>query len=221
MCHSKTALPCREYDTSAQEGGRRQQLHHAEHDSDDRPRIPAPIHPSEHDADDAEDEGDSSEEHGDRQCDEQQPAVVRIDRGGENEHDRRRHDPDERHDRGRDTAAESPAPARWGKICHADEFIEQRRNTYVDDYLDRRDALRAAHLEKAWAAVDNGDLLLGGAVGDGPYTALLIFTGEDPLRAARAFAEADPYVTGGLVLAWEARPWTTVVGNGAATPVRP
>ncbi|MFB4350765.1 YciI-like protein [Microbacterium sp. CR_7] len=93
--------------------------------------------------------------------------------------------------------------------------------TYVDDYLDRRDALRAAHLEKAWAAVGSGDLLLGGAVGDGPYTALLIFTGEDPLSAARAFAEADPYVTGGLVLSWEARPWTTVVGNSAATPVRP
>lgn len=93
--------------------------------------------------------------------------------------------------------------------------------TYVDDYLDRRDALRPAHLEKAWAAVERGDLLLGGAVGVGPFTALLIFTGEDPLNAARAFAEADPYVTGGLVVSWEAKPWTTVVGTGAATPVHP
>lgn len=93
--------------------------------------------------------------------------------------------------------------------------------TYVGDYLDRRDELRAAHLAKAWAAVDSGELLLGGAVGDGPHTALLIFTGEDPLSAARAFAEVDPYVTGGLVLSWEAKPWTTVVGNAAAASVRP
>lgn len=92
---------------------------------------------------------------------------------------------------------------------------------YVDDYLDRRHELRSAHLEKAWAAVERGDLMLGGAAGDGPYTALLVFTGEDPLSAARAFAAEDPYVTGGLVRSWEARSWTTVVGHTASTPVRP
>jgi uncharacterized protein YciI len=67
----------------------------------------------------------------------------------------------------------------------------------------------------------SGELLLGGAVGDGPFTGLLIFTGENALEAARAFAVADPNVTGGVVTSWTARPWTTVVGNDAATPVRP
>ena len=91
--------------------------------------------------------------------------------------------------------------------------------TYGDDYLEAREALRPAHLRAAWSAVERGDLLLGGAVGDGPYGALLVFTGDDPVTAARAFAEADPYVTGGLVTSWRARAWTTVVGEDAATPV--
>ncbi len=93
--------------------------------------------------------------------------------------------------------------------------------SYVEDYLERRGELREAHLEKAWAAVERGDLLLGGAVGKGPFTALLVFTGEDPQAAARAFAQSDPYVVGGLVTEWTARPWTTVVGHGAASPVKP
>ena len=95
--------------------------------------------------------------------------------------------------------------------------------TYVDDYLQRRDAFRAQHLAAAWAAADRGELLLGGAVGDGdgPFSALIVFVGDDALDRARAFAVADPYVTGGLVTEWTARPWTTVVGASAATPVRP
>ncbi|CCQ47159.1 putative uncharacterized domain protein [Pseudarthrobacter siccitolerans] len=49
----------------------------------------------------------------------------------------------------------------------------------------------------------------------------LIFTGENPLEAARAFAAADPYVTNGVVTSWTARKWTTVIGQEAATPARP
>lgn len=93
--------------------------------------------------------------------------------------------------------------------------------TYGDDYLHAREAHRSAHLAAAWAAVARGELLLGGAVGDGPFTALLIFGGADALQTARAFAVVDPYVTGGVVTSWTARPWHTVVGEGAATPVRP
>lgn len=93
--------------------------------------------------------------------------------------------------------------------------------TYGDDYLEARERFRPAHLAAAWAAVERGELFLGGAVGDGPFSGLLIFEGDDPVASARAFAEADPYVTGGLVASWTARPWTTVVGHPAATPVRP
>lgn len=93
--------------------------------------------------------------------------------------------------------------------------------TYEDNYLETREKYRAVHLTAAWEAVERGELLLGGAVGDGPFTGLLIFTGDNALEAARAFAAADPYVINGVVTSWTARPWTTVVGTGASTPVHP
>jgi len=86
-------------------------------------------------------------------------------------------------------------------------------------YLARRGDYRAAHLDLAWAAVGRGELLLGGAVGDPPTEALLLFVGDGP-DAAERFAAADPYVTAGLVTRWGVLPWATVVGDRAATPVR-
>jgi uncharacterized protein YciI len=92
------------------------------------------------------------------------------------------------------------------------------RYTTAPDYLERRAVFRDAHLKLAWANVEAGDLLLGGAVGDPPESALLLFASE---AAARAFPERDPYVTNGLVTRWEVLPWNTVVGDQAANPVRP
>lgn len=86
------------------------------------------------------------------------------------------------------------------------------------DYLARRGEHRDAHLTLAWQAADAGTLVLGGAVGDPVESALLLFTDAD---AARGFAEADPYVVSGIVTRWRVLPWTTVVGDRAATPVRP
>lgn len=88
----------------------------------------------------------------------------------------------------------------------------------ASDYLERRPIFREAHLGLAWSAVERGELLLGGAVGDPVESALLLFTDE---AAARAFAAADPYVTEGLATAWRVVPWNTVVGAEAANPVRP
>jgi uncharacterized protein len=90
--------------------------------------------------------------------------------------------------------------------------------TLAPDYLARRPAFRDAHLGLAWAAVERGELLLGGAVGDPVESALLLFTAAN---AAHGFAEADPYVAHGLVTGWRIDPWNTVVGAGAANPVRP
>jgi uncharacterized protein len=89
-----------------------------------------------------------------------------------------------------------------------------------DDYLERRAAFRAEHLTLAWAAHERGELLLGGALADPVDGAVLLFTGDSP-AAAEAFVAADPYVRNGLVKRWRVRPWTTVVGAGAASPVRP
>jgi uncharacterized protein YciI len=91
---------------------------------------------------------------------------------------------------------------------------------FVPDYLQRRPLHRSAHLYLAWEAHRRGDLVLAGALADPTDSALLMFKGDDD-KAARAFAEADPYVKAGLVTRWSVRPWTTVVGETAATPVRP
>ena len=88
----------------------------------------------------------------------------------------------------------------------------------VDDYVDRRAPLRAAHLAHARAAAGRGELVLGGALADPPDQAILLFRGDSP-RAAAAFAAADPYVIKGLVRQWRVREWTTVVGEHAEAPL--
>ena len=88
------------------------------------------------------------------------------------------------------------------------------------DYLERRAALRDEHLKLAWETQSRGELVLAGALADPTDAALLLFAGEGPDVASR-FAESDPYVRNGLVTSWRVRPWTTVVGDDAATPVRP
>jgi uncharacterized protein len=88
------------------------------------------------------------------------------------------------------------------------------------DYVSRRAAFRNAHLEKAWDAQARGELLLGGALSNPVDGAVLLFKGDSEDVAER-FAKADPYVVNGLVTRWWIREWITVVGEGAATPVRP
>ncbi|MDB5682589.1 MAG: hypothetical protein JWM75_287 [Sphingomonas bacterium] len=90
----------------------------------------------------------------------------------------------------------------------------------ADDYLERRGTYREAHLALGWAAAARGELVLGGALGEPVDTAMLLFAGEGP-EAAEAFARADPYVANGLIREWRVRPWSTVIGEGAAAPVRP
>jgi uncharacterized protein YciI len=88
------------------------------------------------------------------------------------------------------------------------------------DYLARRGEFRNQHLQLAWEAEKRGEIVIAGALADPADTAVLLFTGDSP-EAAERFARADPYVTQGLVQQWRVRPWTTVVGKDASTPVRP
>ncbi len=90
---------------------------------------------------------------------------------------------------------------------------------FTSDYIQRRAPYRREHLRLAWEAQERGELILGGALADPPDKAVILFQGEDD-RAARDFASKDPYVTSGLVTQWTVRPWTTVVGAAAATPVK-
>jgi uncharacterized protein len=78
---------------------------------------------------------------------------------------------------------------------------------YVDDILERREPFRADHLAAIRAAQDDGRILLAGPLGDPPHGGLLVFAERS---AAEAFAQADPYVTNGLVTGWRVEPWTLV-----------
>lgn len=88
------------------------------------------------------------------------------------------------------------------------------------DYLTRRGEYRAEHLSLAWQFADRGELLLGGALGDPVDATVLLFRCDSPETVER-FVKRDPYVAHGLVASWRVRPWTTVVGELATTPVRP
>ena len=89
---------------------------------------------------------------------------------------------------------------------------------YVPDYLQRRQAFRDQHLSHAKAALERGELVLGGAFADPADGAAIIFK-ADTSDVPTLFAEADPYVLNGLVSSWRVREWTTVVGQAAEHPV--
>ena len=80
----------------------------------------------------------------------------------------------------------------------------------VEDYLERRTALREGHLALARAAHQRGELLLAGALADPYDRALLVWTA--PRETIERFVEQDPYVVHGLVSRWEIRTWNVVVG---------
>ena len=81
----------------------------------------------------------------------------------------------------------------------------------VDDYLERRTALREGHLALAREAHERGELLLAGALAEPADRAVLVWATEDR-SLVTAFVESDPYVREGLVTAWTVRPWTVVIG---------
>ena len=90
---------------------------------------------------------------------------------------------------------------------------------YAPDYMEKRAAVRPAHLKLANESVARDELQLGGAVPqDDPPFGLLLFKGESA-AVAEDFARADPYTSQGVVTSWRVREWITVVGEGALTKV--
>jgi uncharacterized protein YciI len=87
-----------------------------------------------------------------------------------------------------------------------------------DNYVEKRQPFRDAHLRYGWAAHQRGELVLAGALADPVDGAVLLFQGESP-EVAETFAKSDPYVANGLVTRWRVREWSTVVGETAATPM--
>ena len=80
---------------------------------------------------------------------------------------------------------------------------------YVDNIVERRAPHRERHLERyrEWKA--DGRLVMGGAIGDPPYGAHIVFDVDDPAQVEE-FADADPYVLEGLVTARRGGAWAGV-----------
>ncbi|MFZ5861585.1 MAG: YciI family protein [Nitrospirota bacterium] len=71
-----------------------------------------------------------------------------------------------------------------------------------------RPSLRQAHLDRIDALARDGRLVLAGPFSDGSGSLVVI---EAPsLEEARAFAEGDPYVTGGVFQSIDVRPFIQV-----------
>lgn len=89
----------------------------------------------------------------------------------------------------------------------------------VPDSLPRRQAARPAHLARLQALQDEGRLLLAGPFptidspdpGPAGFSGSLIIAAFDSLESARAWAEADPYVTAGVYARVSVRPFKKVL----------
>lgn len=81
---------------------------------------------------------------------------------------------------------------------------------YVEDAVEKRAPYRADHLAlvSRWKA--DGKVVSGGALGQPPTGALIVFAVDDPAEV-EGFVAVDPYVRGGVVTRHRVVPWTVVV----------
>jgi uncharacterized protein YciI len=80
---------------------------------------------------------------------------------------------------------------------------------YVPDVVERRAPLRADHLALFREWREAGRIVMGGALGDPPHGAAIVFRVDDPALVDE-FTAADPYVRGGIVTSWRVEPWAVV-----------
>jgi uncharacterized protein len=84
-----------------------------------------------------------------------------------------------------------------------------------DDSLERRRSARPAHIERLKNLLDEGRLLLAGPFpaidaedpGDAGFTGSLIVASFDSIDAAKAWADADPYLAAGVYREVQIKPF--------------
>ena len=79
---------------------------------------------------------------------------------------------------------------------------------YVDDIVERRKPFREEHLRMVGELKAEGLVVMGGALGDPPHGAAIVFRFA---KDAEDFVQRDPYVREGLVTAHRVEPWTIAV----------
>lgn len=89
----------------------------------------------------------------------------------------------------------------------------------VEDSLSRRQSARPAHLERLKVLQDEGRLLIAGPhpsvdnedPGDAGFSGSLVVAEFESLEAARAWADADPYVAAGVYAQVVVKPFRKVL----------
>jgi uncharacterized protein YciI len=81
---------------------------------------------------------------------------------------------------------------------------------YVEDVVEKRAPYRADHLALVGAWKAEGRVVSGGALGQPPTGAMIVFAVDDPAEVETFVAE-DPYVRGAIVTGHRIVPWTVVV----------
>jgi uncharacterized protein len=94
------------------------------------------------------------------------------------------------------------------------------RYAYVADIDAKREPHRAEHLSRLWDEADAGRVVIAGGAGDPVSEGIIVWNVDDP-AVIHEFAERDAYMKAGLITSYDVVPWRTVVGDLAATPVRP
>ena len=83
---------------------------------------------------------------------------------------------------------------------------------YVPDALEKRMPYREAHLAFIGKHVENGNVILGGAI-DNPPTGGLIILRHLSVQNVEQLARQDPYVINGIVKQYTIKPYMAVVGD--------
>ncbi len=81
---------------------------------------------------------------------------------------------------------------------------------YVEDVVEKRAPHRESHLGLVGQWKADGKVVSGGALGQPPTGALIVFAVDDPAEV-EAFVAVDPYVVNGIVTRHRIVPWTVVV----------
>ena len=73
-----------------------------------------------------------------------------------------------------------------------------------DDFIEQRKPFRTNHLQIVKQGLEDGTLIMGGALDEPADEAIIVFKDK---TSAETFAANDPYVKNGLIKKWEIRPW--------------
>lgn len=94
------------------------------------------------------------------------------------------------------------------------QFLVVAKDGTDDEAIERRKRVRPTHLEAIAPLVEDGHVLVGGAIlnDDGDMVGSMLLVDFPGRSDVDAWLEADPYVTGGVWKAIDVRPFRAAVG---------